>query len=93
MNSIWDEIKVENGNPSETILIIARSFIYVAEWCRIYEIDPRSPNIRWARNLEDFHGVSGSYYVDLGTDSQDVRELAERLKSLNAIKPFLRPNI
>ena len=93
MDFVWEKILVENGSPSETILVIARSFIYVAEWCRIHGIDPRSPKIRWARTLDDFHGVSGSYYVDLGTDSQDVRDLAERLKSLNAIKPLLTPNI
>lgn len=92
MDYIWNHVEVKDGSPSEMILIIARSFIYVAEWCRIHEIDPRSPKIRWARSLDDFHGVTGSYYVDLGTDSQDVREVAERLKSLNAIKPILTPD-
>jgi hypothetical protein len=93
MDFIWDKVQVINGEPSGKILIIARNHRYMEEWCRIQEINPRSMNVRMVTWINDLIGITGSYYVDLGTDNEDVRTLLERLKSMGVIKPLLTPNI
>jgi hypothetical protein len=92
MDFVWDKIQVVNGQPSEPILIIARDFRYAREWCRVHNINMYSPMIRLATRLSSLQGISGMYYVDLGTDNADFRTLIERLKSMAAIKPLLTPN-
>lgn len=92
MDFVWEKIQVENGEPSERILIIARDFRYAQEWCRIHGINFRSPAIRFASKLDHFHGISGMYYVDLGTDDQDLRLVVEHLKMMATIKPLMTPN-
>ena len=67
MDFIWEKIQVTNGEPSERILIIARKARYVEEWCRIHEINPRSPMIKPVYSLTDCRGIVGMHYVDLGT--------------------------
>lgn len=94
MDYIWERMDVVDGEPSEKILIIARNYRYAQEWCRVHEINWNSRNVKIVtRDILGVHGITGSYYVDLGTDSPDVRELVERLKSLDAIRPLLCPNI
>ena len=93
MDFVWEKIQVENGEPSERILIIARNLRYAQEWCRIHGINFNSPMVRFVSSLDDFYGTSGMYYVDLGTDDQDIRLVVERLKMMAAIKPLMTPNI
>jgi hypothetical protein len=93
MNFVWEQMQIENGEPSERILIIARNIRYVHEWCRIHSINPRSPMIRVVKHFYDLRGVSGMYYVDLGTDDAELRTLIEQLKAIQTIKPLLTPNI
>jgi hypothetical protein len=90
---VWDKIQVVNGEPSDNILIIARSRRYVEEWCRIHDVNPLSSRVRMVTRIQDLYGVTGSYYVDLGTSNVNVRTLLERLKAMNVIKPLLTPNI
>ena len=93
MNFVWEQIQVVKGEPSEKILIIARNPRYVEEWCRIHEINPRSKMVKFVRTIFDLQGVTGCYYVDLGTDNPHFRELLERYKALDVIRPFPEPNI
>jgi len=93
MSFVWEKIEVVDGEPSEKILIIARKDGYMYEWCRIHEINPRSANVRMVTGLRDLLMITGSYYVDLGTDDENVRTLLERLKSMDVIRPLLTPNI
>ncbi len=93
MNFVWEKIQVVNGEPSCKILIIARNRIYMEEWCRIHEINPRSGKVIMVTKDRDLLGIQGSYYVDLGTDNQDLRTLLERLKARDVIRPLLTPNI
>ena len=90
---VWEKISIEKGEPSETILVIARSFRYVSEWCLIHGINARSPRVMWVRELRHLEGIKDVYYVDLGTDSHELRVLLERLKAMGYIKPLLTPNI
>lgn len=93
MSFVWDKIQIVDGEPSVTILIIARTRRYVEEWCRIHEINPLSPRVRMVSRTQDLLRVTGSYYVDLGTGNEEVRTLLERLKVMNVIRPLLTPNI
>lgn len=93
MNFVWEQIQVTDGQPSEPILIIGRNMMYIDAWCRIHGISPRSPKVRQVFSINDLHGISDMFYVDLGTDDQDIRTLLERLKAIGAIKPLLVPNI
>ena len=95
MDFVWEKIDVVNGEPSERILIIARNYRYIQEWCRIHGINHQSRMVRPVMGINDLygHGVTGCYYVELGTDNEALRELTERLKSLDAIRPLLTPNI
>ena len=94
MDYVWERMEVVNGEPSEKILIIARNYQYAVEWCLIHEINPKSRNVIIViRNVLGLRGIPGAYYVYLGTDHSDVRELFERLKALDAIRPLLTPNV
>ena len=93
MDFVWDKVQVVNGEPSERILIIARNFRYAREWCIVHDINMYSPMIQLATHHGSLHGISGMYYVDLGTDNEEFRTLIERLKDLGAIKPLLTPNV
>ena len=92
MDFVWEKIQIENGHPSEKILIIARNLRYAKAWCDVYNINYNSHMISFASHLNDLRGISGMHYVDLGTDDEDFRTLIERLKAMNAIKPLLTPN-
>lgn len=93
MSFVWERIQVTDGTPSERILIIARNMRYIEEWCRIHAINPRSPMVKFVIKSWQLRGISGCYYVDLGTDDQELRRLLERLKTMDRIKPLLTPNI
>lgn len=88
---VLEKISIEKGEPSETILVIARSFRYVSEWCLVHGINARSPRVKWARTGHHLQGIKDAYYVDLGTDDQEFRVLLEQLKALGHIKPLLTP--
>lgn len=92
MDFVWEKVQVENGNPSERILIIARNIRYILEWCRIHNINPNSTMVKKVTHEFDLIGISGMYYVDLGTDDPELRTLIERLKAMKSIKPLLTPN-
>lgn len=93
MSFVWDKIQIVDGEPSVTILIIARTRRYVEEWCRIHEVNSLSPRVRMVSSVQDLYRITGSYYVDLGTGSEEVRTLLERLKAMDVIRPLLTPNI
>lgn len=93
MNFVWEQIEVKDGEPSEKILIVARRIEYVIEWCRIHKINMGSPNVWFVKTITNLQGAANAYYVDLGTDNQELRTLLERLKNLGHIKPLLVPNI
>lgn len=91
MDEIRDKIDITNGEPSERILIIARNLRYAQAWCDLYKINPRSRMIEYVTHFTQLHGMKDIWYVDLGTDSDQLREYAEQLKSLGAIKPLHGP--
>lgn len=92
MDQIRDKIDVVNGEPSETILIITRKLRFAEEWCRVYGVNPRSRMIKYVTHITDLHGIRNVWYVDLGTDSEDLREYLEKLKSLGSFKPLHGPD-
>lgn len=92
MNFVWEQIEVDHGEPSEMIVIIARTLRYVEAWCRIHKINPMSPRVRFVSNVMVLQGISHAYYVDLGTSNQELRTLLERLKNIKALEPLLTPN-
>lgn len=93
MDYVWEKIQVTNGVPSEKILIIARNFRYMYEWCRIHGINYNSHMVKFVTRAIELRGISEYWYVDLGTDDEELRVLLERLKAIYAIKPLLEPNI
>lgn len=79
-------MEIVNGQPSERILIIARDLHCAYEWCRTHKINPRSSNIRLITSAHDLRGYWDVYYVDLGTDDQELRCFFEKLRIAHQLK-------
>jgi hypothetical protein len=100
MDQIRDKIDITDGEPSELILIITRNLRFAQEWCHVYGVNPRSRMVKYVTHVTDLHGMRNVWYVDLGTDSEELREYLEKLKSLDALKslhgpaePFIGPQL
>lgn len=94
MDFVWEKIQVDNGEPSEKILIIARNLRYMQEWCSIHGINWRSPMVKFVSSVRGLHGISPEgYFVYLGTDDLELWDRLEQWTSMNVIKPLLTPNI
>lgn len=92
MDNIRDKIDITDGEPSEQILIITRNVRFGQEWCLVYGVNPRSPMIKYVNHVTALHGMRNVWYVDLGTDSQELREYLEKLKSLGSLKSLHGPD-
>lgn len=92
MDQIRDKIDVKAGEPSEPILIIARNPRYAREWCHLHGVNHESRMVKYVTHVTDLHGMRDLWYVDLGTDSQELREYVEKLKSFGSLKPLHGPD-
>lgn len=89
----WQQIQVTDGEPSEPILVVARDLKYVKEWCRIYGINSESLMLIPILHGIDLHGFTDVYYINLGTNDQDLNTMIERLVSMHMLKQLFTPDI
>jgi len=79
---------VVNGNPQDLILIAANDLPRVISWCRKYQIDYRSPNIKFIWHADHLHGQKDVLFVDLGHADRELSMALRQLQALGHISPL-----
>lgn len=64
---------MDDGNPSEKILVIARNHRVFRGWCDVYGVNWMAPNVIFVQNISHTHGISKAWLVDLGADNPQLR--------------------
>lgn len=64
------EIWIDNGQPSEKIVVFAHNYVRFIRWCRRNGINYKSPMMKFVWNTQQLLGYTNMNYVDLGIDQR-----------------------
>jgi hypothetical protein len=79
-------VEVVNGNPAERILVIAPTYLRFRDWCRDYDVNPHSPNVRYVGQMQHMRGYRDQWYVLVGLPPGMRWEDLEYMKAARGFK-------
>lgn len=81
-------VDIVNGNPSETIFIIALNYKRFDNWCRSTGLNPRSTKVVYVRDAQSFTGYVNCWVKDLGAPYAKAHEIYNTLEHCKATRGF-----